>query len=71
MMTKVALLRVAVLAVLAAYSSAPLFDGFIRSVPVDWLPPSPGPPPRAAPETWLLRAAWRRFGLLDPQELVS
>ena len=44
-------------------SSSWWFDGFRA------LPPSPAPPgplPRIAARTWLLRVGWRRHGLIDP-----
>jgi hypothetical protein len=51
-----------------SYSSAPWFDGWNTPVRVERhvvLPPRP----TTAPTTWLLRAGWRRFGLLSPDDV--
>ncbi|HEX5067393.1 MAG TPA: transposase [Myxococcota bacterium] len=47
-------------------SSAAWFDGWRRR---RWPLPSADRPPIAPPRTWLLRAGWRRHGLLDPSEV--
>jgi hypothetical protein len=49
-----------------AASSGPWFSGWNRRFqPASSL----HPPPVAPPHTWLLRAGWRRHGLLDPAEV--
>jgi hypothetical protein len=45
-------------------SSGRWFWGWSRA-----LPPAPDEPAVAAPRTWLLRAGWRRHGLIDPSEI--
>src|SRR5688572_21279295 len=52
-------------------SSARWFEGWRRDVAVDRSPPEPlgAAPAVAAPRTWFLRAGWRRYGLLDPNEI--
>lgn len=51
-------------------STAPWFDGFSRARPLEWalglagLATATGPPTVAA-RSWLLRAGWRRWGLID------
>jgi hypothetical protein len=52
-------------AYLDEYSSAFGFDGWTMTFarPRDY-----EPLPVSAPETWLLRAGWRRYGLIDPHE---
>jgi hypothetical protein len=52
-------------------SSARWFEGWRRDVAVDRSPPEPlgAAPAVAAPHTWFLRAGWRRYGLLDPNEI--
>jgi len=53
------------------YSSASEFTGWSAPVRVStWSPVSRGDPLIADPTTWLLRAGWRRFGLIDPLPLV-
>jgi putative transposase len=47
-------------------SSGPWFRGWREGVV---LPEAIGPPPVAAPRTWLARVGWRRLGLLDPAEI--
>jgi hypothetical protein len=47
-------------------SSGPWFSGWRPGVR---LPGAIGPPPVAAPRTWLARHGWRRLGLLDPAEI--
>ena len=49
-----------------AASSGMWFTGWTRSVRPS---PSGEPPPVAPPRTWLLRAGWRRHGLIDPAEV--
>jgi REP element-mobilizing transposase RayT len=52
------------------YSSAPAFDGWAPSVDA----PRPHPPAPAVvveARTWLLRAGWRRRGLLSPDEVPA
>jgi hypothetical protein len=58
-------------ALLDPASSARWFEGWRRDVPVDRLPPEPlgAAPAVAAAHTWFLRAGWRRYGLLDPNEI--
>ncbi len=47
------------------YSSGPWFDGWSGGVPkVRWTPCT-GPPPIAAPRSWLLAKGWRRRGAID------
>ena len=54
-------------ATLDAFSSAPFFHGFSRSVrSVEAVGPAP-----SAPHTWLLRAGFRRHGLIDPYAPLS
>jgi len=49
-------------------SSARWFEGWKRRGPSP--PPSgSGPCPVAPPRTWLLRAGWRRHGLIDPADV--
>lgn len=45
-------------------SSGPWFDGWREP-----LPDAQGPPPVAAPRTWLARAAWRRHGLISVDDV--
>jgi REP element-mobilizing transposase RayT len=47
-------------------SSGPWFAGWRPGIR---LPEANGPPPVAAPRTWLAREGWHRLGLLDPAEL--
>jgi REP element-mobilizing transposase RayT len=47
-------------------SSGRWFDGWKRSVRA--VQGGAGPPPVARPHSWLLRAGWRRHGLVDPSE---
>jgi putative transposase len=54
------------LALVDPASSGPWFSGWRPGVR---LPQPNGPPPVAAPRTWLAREGWRRLGLLDPAEL--
>ena len=53
-----------------SYSTAPSFDGWGEVDPtrLRW-PPEYEPLPRAAPQTWLLRAGWKRHGLLSTLEV--
>jgi len=48
-------------------SSAAWFEGWSRTVGLTRS--SRDAPPVAAPRTWLLRAGWRRHGLIDPAEI--
>jgi putative transposase len=49
-------------------SSVRSFDGW-KTVPIPWPPDrAPDQPPLEAPETGLLRAGWKRPGLVDPAE---
>jgi hypothetical protein len=48
-------------------SSARWFDGW-RPAVASRIPESRGRPEVARPRTWLLRAGWRRHGLVDPEE---
>ena len=53
-------------------SSGPVFDGWRDADPRDRLAPAlldAIAETRARPDVWLLRAGWRRGGLIDPMEL--
>ena len=45
-------------------SSAAYFDGWARGVRKSLPPPDEGPPPVAAPRSWLLATGWRSLGLV-------
>lgn len=49
------------------YSSAAWFDGWARPIPRPYAPTIAAP--TAAPTTWLRRVGWRRWGLLDFDEV--
>jgi hypothetical protein len=47
------------------FSSASAFAGWSTTPQPTWAPGT-GPPPIAAPTTWLLTTGWRKRGLIDP-----
>jgi REP element-mobilizing transposase RayT len=47
------------------FSSAYYFDGWLGRADGRLGQPPPGPPPVAAPQTWLLSIGWRRIGLIN------
>jgi len=53
------------------YSSAGTFDGWAAVEPKRAGPRAPAPAVVAHPRTWLLRAGWRRRGLLSPDEVPA
>lgn len=48
------------------FSSGSMFDGWSRPVRIGWSPLDQRPPPISPPTTWLMKAGWRRVGLIDP-----